>query len=200
MIGGHPGGLSLTKRLLALGMGQNGKKILDLGAGNGESVKWLRQNGYEAFGIDLVSAEPLVKQQDMRRLEFPDESFELCLAECSVSGCGDGMAALGEAYRVLKTGGSFFLSDIFFHREHAPAFSFEQPLTRRNWEKNFEEAGFAIKRFEDETELWREFFLESLWNGNAEESCIDFFKKAGRYGCGYFLALLVKEGTENGSV
>ena len=54
MIGGHPGGLSLTKRLLALtgkeeGTGEN---LLDLGAGTGESVRWLNTLGYEAVGID----------------------------------------------------------------------------------------------------------------------------------------------------
>lgn len=202
MIGGHPGGLALTERLLALAgrdVGE-GQRILDLGAGQGESVAWLNQRGYEAMGIDLQPQNLLVKQQDMRKLSFPGESFHLCLAECSMSGCGDGREALSEAFRVLRPGGSLLLSDVFFHREACPCLSFPEPLTWETWQKQFVRAEFTIRKMVDETSLWKEFFLESLWNGNADENCIGFFKQAGKYQCGYFLAWLGKEEGADGFI
>ena len=83
MIGSHPGGLSLTKRLFAMsGMTPPGR-VLDLGAGGGESVRYLRKCGYEAEGVDLSCGA----YGDMRNLSFPDGSFHICLAECSISIC-----------------------------------------------------------------------------------------------------------------
>lgn len=202
MIGGHPGGLSLTKRLLALTgkEGGAGENLLDLGAGTGESVQWLNTLGYEAMGIDLCPKGERVFVQDMRNLQFPEAYFSLCLAECSVSVCGDGKKALQEAARVLKSGGSLLLSDVFFHQRGAPELSFQESRTMENWEKNFQEAGFVVKKLVDETKLWKAFFLESLWNEAVEEDCLEFFQKAGKYQCGYFLAWLVKEGSTDGFV
>ena len=107
MIDAHPGGIPLTERLLALGgmdSREKGRKLLDLGAGKGESTEFLRNKGWDARGIDLVCPEnsEVVIEMDMRRLEYDASSFDVCLAECSLSGCGDGAAALKEGYRVLK--------------------------------------------------------------------------------------------------
>ncbi len=221
MIGSHPGGRSLTERLFALaGIGPPGR-VLDLGAGTGESVRYLMECGFEAEGIDLLTGKApdrSVRFGDMRALPFPDECAEVCLAECSVSGCGDGPAALGEAFRVLRPGGSLLLSDVFFHHvenkgpcmreacsepglwcKEELSFSMPEPLGMECWRKAWRDAGFVLKGLADETPLWREFFLESLWNGNADPACVDFFKKAGRAGCGYFLAWLWKGG-DHGTV
>ena len=40
---------------------------------------------------------------------------------------------------------------------------------------------------------------KEIWNGNAEESCVDFFIEAGKAGCGYFLACL-RKGEKNGFI
>ena len=201
MIGSHPGGLSLTERLFALADAEPPGRVLDLGAGGGASVRYLRERGYEAEGIDLLYGERPAEggslfYADMRALPFPDECVDICLAECGVSGCGDGPTALREAFRVLKTGGSLLLSDVFFHKEDAPSLSMPGPLGLGCWRKVFRETGFELKELVDETPLWREFFLESLWNGNADPACLDGFREAGKAGCGYFLAWLWKGGDD----
>ena len=92
MIGAHPGGTALTRRLLELAAAKPPARILDLGAGAGESVDFLRQQGFEADGIDRTAFLPRGKVMagDMRALSFPDASYDLCMAECSISVCGDG--------------------------------------------------------------------------------------------------------------
>lgn len=195
MIGSHPGGLSLTKRLLAMAEVCPPAKALDLGAGSGETVRYLKEKGFQALGVDLTASETNgeVCRQNMTKLQFADDAFDLCLAECSVSVCGDGPAALREAYRVLRSGKSLLLSDVFFRKEEAPALSMPGPLSMGCWEREFQKAGFRIRMIADETALWRSFFLESLWNDNADISACEFFREAGKAGCGYFLAWLQKE-------
>lgn len=192
-IGSHPGGLDLTRRLLALAGAAPPGRALDLGAGAGETVAYLRELGFAAAGVDAEPKGTLVERQDMTRLSFEADSFDVCLAECSLSECGDGERALAQIRRVLRPGGSLLVSDVFFRKESAPAMSMKLPLTRANWERIFADAGFRLCAWEDETALWRQFFFESLWNGNADESCDTFFREAGKAGCGYFLAWLKKE-------
>lgn len=243
LMGSHPGGISLTKRLLELSDIVPPAWALDLGAGSGESVRYLVSRGFWAVGVDLdvdensagdsgkkrtqsdkddegklpecftgqrgQASKPALDRkksakyfeectsgrvlcQDMTRLDFMDEVFDVCLAECSISVCGDGMAALGEAWRVLKPGGNFLISDIFFEKKTAPAMSMEGPLTWECWETAFRNSGFTIQTVRDETELWKEFFLESLWNGSVQEKLCNFFRAAGRAKCGYFIAWLKK--------
>lgn len=198
ILGSHPGGLALTKRLLSLSEACPPASVLDLGAGNGETVRYLKEQGFDVLGVDLKASgtDADVLRQDMTGLTFADGAFDLCIAECSVSVCGDGPLALREAYRVLKPGGSFLLSDVFFQKEEAPKLSMPKPLRMECWEREFEKAGFRIRMLKDETALWKEFFLESLWNDNADPSACEFFRKAGRAGCGYFLAWLQKGGTD----
>ncbi len=200
MIGAHPGGVELTKRLLALSDVKPPAKVLDLGAGSGASIHCLNDLGYEGVGVDLAAGtDDLVLEEDMIALPFADESYDLCLAECSVSVCGDGPLALREAYRVLRRGKSLLLSDVYFKKDCAPCLSMPGPMTQSLWEQEIQKAGFTIQKFQDETALWRAFFLESLWNDNADAACCDFFKAAGKAGCGYFLAWL-KKGEEDGPI
>ena len=199
MIGRHPGGLEMTARLLALPGIRPPARILELGAGEGKTAAYLQALGFEVRAVDLKPSGPQVEQGDMRGLDFAGESFDCCLAECTVSGCGDGNAALKEAFRVLKKDGCLLIADVFFRKQEAPSLSMGKPLTWNCRKEAFEQAGFWIEETKDETEAWKEFFLESLWNGNAEKNCMDFFIEAGKAGCGYFLACL-RKGGENGFI
>ena len=165
--------------------------ILDLGAGNGEAVRIMREMGYEAWGLDLEAAagsDPgddrisgvnagqdtgsaphggFVRRGDMLHTDFPDASFDAVFSQCSFYASGDVRGALAESRRILKPHGLLLLSDVFF----------EEP---RNL---LAEAGFSTLQEEDMTPAWREFFLRAIWEGSADGTCIPKGK------CRYFFVI-----------
>ena len=144
----HPGGEEHTRRMLKLaerfGLPE-GARMLDMGAGAGETIRLLREEGFKAEGIDLEPRSDLVQAGDMHRTGFPDKSFDSVISQCAFFASGDPEAAYSEARRVLKPGGLLLLSDVFFG---------EPALT-----------GFRMLYREDLTHVWREYYIEALWRG-----------------------------------
>ena len=144
---GHPGGEAHTRRVIALAALPKGARVLDMGAGAGESVQLIRTLGLDARGVDLEPRGESVESGDFLHTPFPDESFDAVLSQCAFFVSGDQAGALREAYRLLRPGGMLLLSDVFF----------EEP------EQLLRSAGFAVTYTEDMTALWREYYLEALW-------------------------------------
>ena len=90
----HPGGPDMTERLITLAAFRPPGRGLELGAGAGKATEYLKKQGFRMTALDLEPAGPEVEEGDMRSLLLPEECFDFCLAECSVSVCGDGDAAL----------------------------------------------------------------------------------------------------------
>ena len=85
---------------------------LDVGCGRGFLIEWLRERGVDAVGADFVISRGgfPVAQADAAALPFPEQSFDLvCCVDASEHFPEPGRAA-AEFYRVLKPGGSYFLS------------------------------------------------------------------------------------------
>ncbi len=159
----HPEGLDMTQELMTLSSLSKGR-ILDMGAGDGETVAWLQARGYEAIGLDLEGVSPVMKG-DFTQLPFPDDFFDGVISECCFSVCQSPSLALAEAYRVLQPGGQLLLSDVFFHR--LPTGGQGDGLwchTREQWEDMVCHAGFSLCHWVDKTEPWRSYFLERLWS------------------------------------
>lgn len=172
----HPGGEKHTRRMLELAELPAGARVLDMGAGAGETVSWLRTIGFEAEGVDLAPRSPVVEQGDFLQTGFPGESFDAVISQCAFYVSGDQPKALREAYRLLRGGGKLLLSDVFF----------------ADPEEMLRHAGFEILHDEDMTDLWKEYFLEALWRD--DELCCEIPKGKSSY----HLLIGRKDG-ENGS-
>ena len=146
---GHPGGPEHTRRMLALAGLPEGARVLDMGAGAGESVQLMRSLGLDVVGIDLEPRGEAVERGDFLHAPYPDGSFDAVLSQCAFFVSGDQAGALREARRLLRPGGTLLLSDVFFEEPTA--------LLRA--------AGFEILKAEDMTHGWREYYLEALWRG-----------------------------------
>ncbi len=168
---GHPGGAAHTRRMLALGALAPGSRVLDMGAGAGETVALLRGSGYDGVGLDLAPRGANVRTGDFLRTGFPDGSFDGVISQCAFYLSGDVPGALAESRRILKTGGVLMLSDVFFE---PPV-----PLLTR--------AGFSVLVCEDMTAQWRGYYLEAVWRG-AADGC-----RVPRGKCGYHLLIGRKE-------
>ena len=168
----HPGGAEHTRRLLELAALPSGARVLDMGAGAGETLALLRERGFDALGIDLSPRSPQVLRGDLHAAPFPDGSFDAVISQCAFFVSGNVAGALREAYRLLKTGGLLLLSDVFFE---APA-----PLLTS--------AGFTVLQTEDLTPQWREYYLAALWR--EEGDCCTLPKGK----CGYHIVIARKDG------
>ena len=146
---GHPGGESHTRYLIELSFLPSGSRWLDFGAGNGDSVRILRQSGYEAQGIDLAPRGSDVMEGSFLYTDFADSSIDGILSQCAVYSSGNPEAAFLEAARLLRKGGKLVFSDVCFDVN-----TLLNELRR---------AGFAVRHIEDMTEQWREYYLEALW-------------------------------------
>ena len=132
-------------------------KALDLGAGEGDTVRILKSFGLEAHGVDLFPRGSDVEIGDFLHLQYSSDSIDLCISQCAFFVSRDQKNALSECWRVLKKGGFLLLSD----------------LDTGNLSEMAEQTGFTILRQEDQTLLWREYYLEAIWN---DSFCCEEYK------------------------
>jgi len=99
-----------------------GKKILDVGCGPGRDTKYFTEQGFDVTAIDLTKALlTIAKKQapkaqfhlmDMRKLEFPDNSFDGLWVNASLLHLPkkEAKPTLLGFKRILKPGGVIFIA------------------------------------------------------------------------------------------
>lgn len=146
---GHVGGEKHSRYLMELSFLPKGVRVLDMGAGDGATVRLLRDMGYIAKGIDLAPRGDDVTKGDYLHAPFADASFDGIISECSFYMSGDILGALTEAARMLKKGGKLVFSDVCGDVVALLG--------------DVRKAGFAVRHIEDLTDEWKEYYLEALW-------------------------------------
>ena len=86
---GHPGGLEHSRYLIELSFLPIGSRWLDMGAGAGETVRLLKEQGSEALGIDLEPRGEGVEQGDFLHAPYEDASFDGIISQCAFYVSGD---------------------------------------------------------------------------------------------------------------
>jgi len=111
-----------------------GGRVLEASFGTGYLMTYYAGK-FDTFGIDYnprmieTASENLkkknlkatLKQADVEALPFPDEYFDSIVNTMAFSGYPDGIKAMSEFYRVLKTGGKLLLIDFEY-----PVFTFSK--------------------------------------------------------------------------
>ncbi|MCL2492458.1 MAG: methyltransferase domain-containing protein [Clostridiales bacterium] len=120
----RPGGEALTKKAIELAGFPDGARVLDVGCGEGDTVRLLKeQYGFDAVGIDasnkmVDSAKARHPGLDLRVMEaefldFESNTFDAVLMECFLSVARLQPDASFEAYCTLKPGGKLILTDLY---------------------------------------------------------------------------------------
>ena len=146
---GHPGGEKHSRYLIELAFLEKGTKWLDMGAGDGSTVRLLRNLGFAAEGIDLEPRGKDVVRGNYLESPWQDGFFDGIISQCSFYVGSDVPGALQEASRLLHKGGKLVFSDVT-----------ENVVTLLNQCRG---AGFAVRHLEDLTDDWKEYYLEALW-------------------------------------
>jgi len=147
-----------------------GETVLDLGSGGGIDVLLSARRvgpGGKAYGLDmthemLALAEENKRKSGLSNVEFlkgeieniplPDNSVDVIISNCVINLSADKGKVLKEAFRVLKPGGRFAVSDVVTKGDVPPEIKrsvelwvgcIAGALEEREYEAKLEDAGFT---------------------------------------------------------
>jgi ubiquinone/menaquinone biosynthesis C-methylase UbiE len=178
----HPGGLALTRELAELCNIHEGKRVLDVACGTGETACFLAAEFHaRVCGVDhsetmLERARAKSERQgleaafavaDAARLPFGDAEFDVAICECTLCSL-DKRRVMGEMARVVRPGGCVGMHDLCW-QENAPEAlkrmlartEGEVPESLDGWRRLFGDAGLAELEVLDKSGLMAPWMREA---------------------------------------
>ncbi len=183
MISLRPGELALTEEALSSAELDKGSAVLDIGCGNGESIHWIKEHyGCRVAGLEpdrerLAKAIELNPQAEIyaalaEEMPFADNSFDVVLAECSVSLFADATKALMQISRVLKKKGMLIITDVYAQQPHG--WQAEGLLRHIYTEQQFTDmlnrAGFIVQTSKDCGSMLKEMLIELIFEHGRDKA------------------------------
>lgn len=178
-----PGGVTLCQEALGVCHFPAHARLADVGCGLGGTLHFLSQRAFHCLGVDsnphilaqgraLVPHVPVL-QADMHSLPLSTASMDGLLYECVLTLAADMPRALREACRVLRSGGTLIVSDLFVrHTEQTPT-ACAKPTTFACTQgalslpllcETIQQAGFDIVYQSDHTKALRELAAQWAWH------------------------------------
>lgn len=182
----RPGGLALTKQAFEYLSLPACASVLDVGCGNGATLRYLQgMHAFQLFGADLSA---LLLYEGRREnewlnvvqavgdyLPFKSGLFNAILAECSLSLMPDLRQSLLEIRRILRPGGYLVITDLYLRNQVATGASRDSRLslmqcclrgaqTEPELLSCFSEAGFSICFWKDCSEFLRSLTAQLVFN------------------------------------
>ena len=204
----RPGGLAVTQQALELCAFPAGSRLIDLGCGLGGTLKYLREQGFEAIGVDKSPAllteakvHGPVCEADFHNLPFENDYADGLLCECALSLARDKSRVLAECFRVLKAGGRLIISDIFRLKKAGiinppPAFPpggcLHGAVDLETMRKLLQDNGFETECFADHSRALKELAARLVWHFGSTAALTELFDGcASGNGRGFGYALFI---------
>ncbi|MEB1806083.1 MAG: class I SAM-dependent methyltransferase [Bacillaceae bacterium] len=170
--GAHPGGLSLTEKLIGTEKIDTHSRVLDIGCGTGQTSAYL----YKQFQCHVTACDihPVMVEKANDRIKklnipfqatianaealpFPDQHFDIVISE-SVIAFTNIEQSLKEFHRVLKKGGKLLAIEMTHDgtlstkdlKEIKKFYLLEKVMTKKDWQNVLEDCQFSaiqIDRF-----------------------------------------------------
>lgn len=167
---GSPGGLKIIDAVLSFCNFSANAKIIDVGCGNGRTVRYLRRkHALDAWGLDKneqiislakeMGESPCFLTADAKVLPFEDANVHGIFFQCSLSKMEEPDSILKEAFRVLKPKGFIAVSDFYARTKEAlPSGVFGRMEKIEKQTGRMEISGFSIRLTRDYSDE-----LETMW-------------------------------------